>query len=64
MLSKLDNIEHDSNMAVSTKSVSVIISKLECGKSTCPDGIDAEYLKFSNIKIHVICFTLHFQGQN
>ena len=61
MLSKFDNIEHDSNMAVSTKSVSEIISKLECGKSAGPDGIDAEYLKFSNIKIHVLlsmCFTL------
>ena len=48
-------------MAVSTKSVSEIISKLECGKSADPDGIDAEYLKLSNIKIHVLlsmCFTL------
>ena len=47
--------------SVSTKSVSEIISKLECGKSAGPDGIDAEYLKFSNIKIHVLlsmCFTL------
>ena len=48
-------------MAVSTKSVSEIIGKLECGKSAGPDGIGAEYLKFSNIKIHVLlsmCFTL------
>ena len=61
ILRKFDNIEHDSNMAVSTKRVSEIISKLECGKSADPDGIDAEYLKLSNIKIHVLlsmCFTL------
>ena len=48
-------------MSVSTKSVSEIISKLECGKSAGTDGIDAEYLKLSNIKIHVLlsmCFTL------
>ena len=48
-------------MSVSTKSVLKIIGKLECGKSAGPDGIDAEYLKFSNIKIHVLlslCFTL------
>ena len=48
-------------MSVSTKSVSEIIGKLECGKSARPDGIGAEYLKFSNIKIHILlslCFTL------
>ena len=33
-------------MAVSTKSVSEIISKLECEKSAGLEGIDAEYLKF------------------
>ena len=48
-------------MSVSTKSVSEIIGKLECGKSAGLDGIGAEYLKFSNIKIHILlslCFTL------
>ena len=48
-------------MSVLTKSVSEIIGKLECGKSAGPDGIGAEYLKFSNIKIHILlslCFTL------
>ena len=53
--------KHNSNMTVSTKSVSEMIGQLECGKSAGPDGIDAEYLKFSNIKIHVLlslCFTL------
>ena len=49
-------------MAVSTKSVSEIISKLECGISAGPDGIDAEYLKSSNTKINVLlsmCFTFN-----
>ena len=41
-------------MSVSTKSVSEVISKLECGKSAGPDGIGAEYLKFSNI--HVLSY--------
>ena len=48
-------------MVVSTKSASKIIGKLEGEKSAGPDGIGAEYLKFSNIKIHVflsMCFTL------
>ena len=61
ILSNFDKIKHNSNMCVSTKSVSEIIGKLECGKSAGPDGIDAEYLKFSNIKIHVLlslCFIL------
>ena len=61
ILSNFDKIKHNSNMSVSTKSVSKIIGKLECGKSAGPDGIGAEYLKFSNIKIHVLlslCFTL------
>ena len=61
ILSNFDKIKHNSNMSVSIKSVSKIIGKLECGKSAGPDGIGAEYLKFSNIKIHILlslCFTL------
>ena len=48
-------------MGDSTQSVSKIIGKLDCEKSAGPDGIGAEYLKFSNIKTHVLlsmCFTL------
>ena len=61
ILSNFDKIKHNYNMSVSTKSVSESIGKLECGKSAGPDGIGAEYLKFSNIKIHILlslCFTL------
>ena len=42
------------NMAVSTKCISEIIAKLECGKSPGPDGICAEYLKFFNVKLHAL----------
>ena len=30
---KLQNVQHDSNMAVSAKIITEIVSKLECGKS-------------------------------
>ena len=51
---KLQNVQHDSNMAVSAKSITEIVSKLECGKSAGPDGISAGCFKFSNTKIHVL----------
>ena len=51
---KLQNVQHDSNMAVSAKIITEIVSKLECGKYAGPDGISAECFKFSNTKIHVL----------
>ena len=48
-------------MVVSANCISQIIAKLECGKSAGPDGICAEYLNFSNVKIHsliALCFSL------
>ena len=51
---KLQNVQHDSNMAVSAKSITEVVSKLECGRSAGPDGISAECFKFSNTKIHVL----------
>ena len=51
---KLQNVQHDSNMAVSAKSITEIMSKLECAKSAGPDGISAECFKFSDTKIHVL----------
>ena len=54
ILSNFDNLKHISNGAVSTKSVLEIIGKLRMWKICWPDGIGAEYLKFSNIKIHVL----------
>ena len=34
---QLQNVQHDANMAVSAKSITEIVSKLECGKSAGPD---------------------------
>ena len=52
---KLQNVQHNSNMAVSAKSITEIVSKLECGgKSAGPEGISAECFKFSNAKIHLL----------
>ena len=51
---KLQNVQHDSNMAVSAKSITEIVSKLECAKSAGPDGTSAECFKFSDTKIHVL----------
>ena len=45
-------IQHDPYMVVLANCISQIIAKLECGKSAGPDGICAEYLKFSNVEIH------------
>ena len=56
-----ENIQHDPDMVVSANCISQIIAKLECGKSAGPDGICAEYLKFSNVGIHsliALCFFL------
>ena len=51
---KLQNVQHDSNMVDSAKSITEIVSRLECGKSAGPDGISAECFKFSDTKIHVL----------
>ena len=54
IVGKLENIQHNADMAVSTKCISEIIAKLEYGKSAGPDGICAEYLKLSNVKLHTL----------
>ena len=61
IMGKLENIQHDPDMIVSANCIFQIIAKLECGKSARPDRICAEYLKFSNVKIHyliALCFSL------
>ena len=48
-------------LLVLTSCISQVIAKLDYGKSAGPDGICAEYLKCSNIKIHsliALCFSL------
>ena len=61
LMGKFINIQHTPDMVISTSSVSQNIPKSECDKSAGPDRICAEYLKFSNVKIHAllalcICF--------
>ena len=51
---KLQNVQHYSNMAVLAKSITEIVSKLECGKLAEPDRIIAECFNFSNIMVHVL----------
>ena len=61
IMRKFENIQHDPDMVVSTNCIFQIIAELECGKSAGPDGIRAEHLTFSNVKIHsliALCFTL------
>ena len=43
--------------------ISEAIKKLECGKSSGPDGVYAESIKFAHSRLHVllsICFSLCF----
>ena len=49
-----NDCDHHSNMAVSVKSITEIVSKLEYGKSAWPDGISDECFKFLNTKMHVL----------
>ena len=51
---KLENIQHNADMAVLTKCISEVIAKLECGKSAGPDGTCPEYLKFSNVFLMLV----------
>ena len=61
IMRKFEGIQHNPEMVVSTNCVSQIVDNLECGKSAGPDGICAEYLKFSNDKISILlalCFAV------
>ena len=60
IMGKLDAIQYDTDMIVSTIEVSQIISKLQCGKAAGPDCISAEYLKFAHQKLCImlsLCFS-------
>ena len=48
IMGKIENIQHNPDMIVSTNCVSQVIAKLECGKAAGSDGICAEYLRFSH----------------
>ena len=48
-------------MLVSTEDIRNIVNKLKCGKSSGPDGISAESLKYSHSRLYVLlslCFSL------
>ena len=59
IVGKLQSIKYDENMLVSTEDIRNIVNKLKCGKSSGPDGISAESLKFSHSRLYVLlslCF--------
>ena len=59
-MGKLDHVQYDNNMSVSNVEISQIIAKLKCGKSSGPDGLSAEYLKFAHNKVCTmlaLCFS-------
>ena len=58
-MGKLQSIKYDENMLVSTEDIRNIVKKLKCGKSSGPDGISAESIKFSHSRLYVLlslCF--------
>ena len=62
-MSKLDNVQYSNDMIIAIKLIQEAVGNLECGKSTSPDGIFAESMKFAHHRIHVLlslCFSLCF----
>ena len=58
---KLQSIKYHENMLVSSEDIRNIVNKLKCGKSSGPDGISAESLKFFHSRLYVLllfCFSL------
>ena len=61
VVGKLQSIKYDENMLVCSEDICNIVNKLKCGKSSGPDGISAESLKFSHSRLYVLlslCFSL------
>ena len=48
IVGNLENIQHHADMALSTKCISEIIAKLECGKFAGPDGICVKNFLMTN----------------
>ena len=60
-MSKLDDVQYSENMVVSSRVTSKLISELESGKSSGPDNISSESLKFASNRLSVLlslCFSL------
>ena len=57
-MGKLQSNNYYENMLVSNEDIVNIVNKLKCGKSSGPDGISAESLKFSLIYVLLsLCFS-------
>ena len=65
ILGKLQRVTYDENMLVTTEDICNIVNKMKCGKSSGPDGISAESLKFSHPLLYVLlslCFSLCYRA--
>ena len=63
VIGKLENIQYDANMIVTSEDICKLIEKLKCGKASGPDGISAESLMFAHDRLHVLlslCFSACF----
>ena len=63
VIGKLENIQYDANMIVTSEDICKLIEKLKCGKASGPDGISAESLRFAHDRLHVmlsLCFSACF----
>ena len=61
IMSKLDDVQYSENMIVNSRVTSKLISELESGKSSGPDNISPESLKFASNRLSVLlslCFSV------
>ena len=61
IMSKLDDVQYSENMIVSSRVSSKLISELDSGKSSGPDNISPESLKFASNRLSVLlslCFSV------
>ena len=60
IISKLDDVQYSENMIVSSRVTLKLIRELESGKSSGPDNISPEFLKFASNRLSVLlslCFS-------
>ena len=60
-MSKLDDLQYSESMIVSSRVTSKLISELDSGKSSGPDNISPESLKFASNRLSVLlslCFSV------
>ena len=61
IMCKLDDVQYNENMIVSSRVTSKLISELESGKSSGPDNISPESFKFASNRLSVLlslCFSV------